>query len=143
MQQRHFRYLADPICIASLIVYTANRYILKPNHIGGWFTHGYLNDVLCLPLFVPIILYIQHLAGVRPHSYFPRWWEILQNFAVFTFVYHWVIPRYPRTFISAHDPYDILAYFAGGLIAWVVWSCSHTRTPSSIHTQDKHKIEKA
>jgi hypothetical protein len=120
--QRPFRYLADPLCIASLILYAANRFYLKPNHIGGWFTHGYLNGVLCLPLFVPIILYIQHLTGVRPHYRFPRLWEILQIFAVFTVVFQWWVPKFPRVFVSAHDPYDILAYFAGGILAWLIWS---------------------
>ena len=119
---RPFQYLADPVCITSLILYVINRYVLKPHHIGGWFTHGYLNDVLCLPLFIPMILYAQHLIGLRRHAEFPRKWEILQNWAAFTFVFQVVIPRYPKTFIAAGDPYDILAYLAGGIIAGAYWS---------------------
>jgi hypothetical protein len=118
-----FRYIADPVCIASLILYTISRYFLKPHHIGGWFTHGYLNDILCLPLFVPIILYAQHVVGLRKHFGFPLPWEIFQNWFVFTVVFQVVIPRFPKTFIAAGDPYDILAYLAGGILAGLYW-CS-------------------
>ncbi|MDB5290669.1 MAG: hypothetical protein JWL69_1910 [Phycisphaerales bacterium] len=125
-----FRYLADPVCIASLVLYTINRYFLKPHHIGGWFTHGYFNDVLCLPLFVPMILYAQHLIGLRKHFGFPRLWEIFQNWVVFTVVFQVVIPRFPKTFIAAGDPYDILAYLAGGVIAWIYWSAPARHAPA-------------
>jgi hypothetical protein len=118
---RPFRYLADPVCITSLILYTINRYVLKPHHIGGWFTHGYLNDVLCLPLFVPMILYFQHIIGLRKGFEYPHVWEILQNFAAFTVIFQAVIPRFPKTFISAGDPYDIIAYLVGGVIAGFYW----------------------
>jgi hypothetical protein len=124
-----FRYLADPVCIASLVLYTINRYILKPHHIGGWFTHGYLNDVLCLPLFVPMILYAQHIIGLRKHAEYPRIWELFQTWAVFTVVFQVVIPRFPKTFIAAGDPWDILAYFAGGIIAGIYWRIAAKSIP--------------
>ena len=116
-----FRYLADPVFMASLIVYAVNRYVLKPRHIGGWFTHGYLNDVLCLPMFVPVILYIQRIIGLRKHDADPRVWEIAQQFIIFTIMFQVIIPRFPRTFNSAGDPYDIIAYFAGGVLAGAYW----------------------
>ena len=93
---RQFRYLADPACIISLIIYAINRFFLKPHHIGGWFTHGYLNDVLCLPLFVPMILYAQHLMRLRRHYGFPRVWEIFQIWVAFILVFQVVIPRIPQ-----------------------------------------------
>ena len=110
------------MCVASLIVYPINRFYLKPHHIGGWFTHGYLNDVLCLPLFVPMILYVQYVLGVRKHRDFPRLWEVFQSFLAFTLVFQFITPRFPKTFITAGDHYDIIAYFAGGLVACIYWS---------------------
>jgi len=101
--------------------YALNRFVLKPNHIGGWFTHGYLNDVLCLPLFVPMILWVQHLVGLRRHAGYPRAWEILQGWAAFTLVFQMVIPRFPGTFITAGDPWDMVAYLGGGILAWGWW----------------------
>ncbi len=73
---RQFRYIADGACVLSLLLYAVNRFFFKPHHVGGWFTHGYLNDILCLPLFVPIILYVQHLIGLRKHRGFPRMGDI-------------------------------------------------------------------
>jgi hypothetical protein len=118
---RRFRYLADPIFIACLIIYPINRFFLKPHHIGGWFTHGYLNDVICLPMFVPIILYIQHLIGVRPHYRFPRVWEIAIAWGAFAIVFQAITPRFPKVFITAGDPWDMLAYASGGVVAWIIW----------------------
>jgi hypothetical protein len=127
-----FRYLADPCCIISLVIYPINRFYLKPHHIGGWFTHGYLNDVLCLPMFVPMILYAQHLLGLRPHRRFPGVWEIFQNLVVFTIVFQVITPRFPKTFTSAGDPWDILAYLAGGMIAGIYWSVSARRISAPV-----------
>jgi hypothetical protein len=42
--------IADGPC-NRLIACSINRSYLKPHHLGGWFTHGYLNDVMCLPRF--------------------------------------------------------------------------------------------
>jgi hypothetical protein len=117
-----FAYLADPCCIIALMIYPINRFYLKPHHIGGWFTHGYLNDLLCLPMFIPMILYVQHLIGLRPHRRFPSVWEIFQNFAVFTVMFQVIVPRFPKKFTSAGDPLDIVAYLAGGIIAGCYWA---------------------
>ncbi len=117
-----FGYLADPVCIASLLIYVANRWYLKPHHIGGWFTRGYLNDVLCLPLLLPMILRVQRLIGLRNHDDFPTAWEVLQHWAIFSIVFELIIPRFPSRFDSTADPWDVLAYLAGGTLAWIWWS---------------------
>jgi hypothetical protein len=122
-----FRYFADPVCLAALALYALNRHVLKPHHIGGWFTHGYLNDVLCLPLFVPMILYLQRLLGLRKHDGYPRAWEIIQHWAIFSVMFQAIIPRFPKTFISAGDPWDMLAYAAGGVLAGLYWAARETR----------------
>ena len=127
MTPRPFRYLADPVCITALALYALNRFVLKPHHIGGWFTHGYLNDLLCLPLFVPMILRAQNLLGLRPHNAFPRLWEILQHWLIFSLVFQVILPRFPHSFTSAGDPYDILAYLAGGLLASTYWTLASRR----------------
>lgn len=119
---RRFRYAADPVCVVSVILYAINRYLLKPHHIGGWFTHGYFNDVLCLPLFVPLILLAQRMVLVRRHDGYPRWWEILQHFVIFSIVFQVVLPRFPGAFTSAGDPYDMLAYLMGGILAGAYWA---------------------
>lgn len=119
---RHpFRYFADPICVASMACYALGRWYLKPQHLGGWFVHDYLNDLLCLPLFLPMSLGMQRLLRLRRHDAPPRLWEVLQHAVVFSVVFEVLLPRYPHTFRTTADPWDAVAYFVGGLFAWALW----------------------
>ena len=119
---RPFRYAADPVCVAAAALYVLNRFLLKPHDVGGAFTACYVNDVLCLPLFVPLSLYAQRFLRLRPHDGPPRGWEVAQHAIVFSVVFELFIPRFTNTFRSTADPWDVLAYLAGGAVAWVVWS---------------------
>ena len=121
-----FRYLADPVCLTSLAVYSTNRWLLKPWDLSGEFGRFYLNDVLCLPLLLPMILYAQRLVGLRHTDAFPRPWEVLQHAAVFSIVFELILPSLPNAFRSTADPYDVVAYLAGGLAALLVWSRPRT-----------------
>jgi hypothetical protein len=122
MRQRGFRYVTDPICIACLLLYPLNRWYLKPHRIGGHFTVAFLNDTICLPLFLPMILYLQRRLGVRRHDGPPRLWEVLQHWAIFSVVFKAIMPRFPQVFRTSGDPWDMLAYIGGGLIAWAIWN---------------------
>jgi len=125
-----FRYYTDPVCIACLIIYPVNRWYLKPHHIGGWFTHGYLNDVMCLPLFLPMILYVQRLVGLRTHDGYPRWWEILQHWVIFSVVFELILPTMPGVFTHTQDPWNAVAYLVGGVLAGMIWNWRQSRMPS-------------
>jgi hypothetical protein len=115
-----FRYLADPLCVAALLLYALNRWFLKPHGIGGSFIHDYLNDLLCLPLFLPVILWCQATLGIRCHDQPPTIFEVLHNWIVFALIYEVVLPRLP-VFRTTADAWDAAAYLAGGLLAWVCW----------------------
>lgn len=132
MRSSHrFRHFADPICIGSIVTYLIGRFILRPHQIGGTFTQGYLNDVLCLPLFLPMILGVQGLVRLRDHDGPPRIWEVLQHWVIFSVVFEIVLPLYPRYFRTTADPLDVVAYLAGGLAAWTFWAFRH-REPTSM-----------
>ena len=118
---RPFRYAADPVCLAGAVAYVAYRAMLRPAGAGGAFCHGYLNDLLCLPLFLPISLGLQRRVGLRRHDGRPRLWEVVQHAAAFSVMFEIVIPRFPTVFCSTADPMDALAYLAGGLIAYGIW----------------------
>lgn len=118
---RRFQYFADPVCIAALAIYTASRFYLKPAHVGGWLVHDYLNDFLCLPLFLPMILQVQRWLRIRRDDGYPRAWEIAQHWAIFSIMFEIVLPRFPATFHTVADPWDVVAYLLGGLTAWGCW----------------------
>ena len=125
---RPFRYAADPVCVGAVLLYAVNRWALKPHGVGGAFTHGYLNDVLCLPLFLPPILFAQRLLRLRRHDGRPRLWEVLQHWLVFSLVFEVVLPRYPQWFRTTADPLDVVAYLAGGLVRG---RCGHRARPGA------------
>jgi hypothetical protein len=110
------------VCVTALLLYALNRWYLKPHGIGGAFTVGYFNDVLCLPLFVPLSLYLQRLLRVRHHDGPPRVTELAQHLLVFSDVFDALLPSLPQRFRSTADPCDILAYAAGGAVAYAIWS---------------------
>jgi hypothetical protein len=118
---RPFGYLADPICIGSILIYMLTRWVLKPHHIGGCFVHGYLNDLICLPLFLPIILRAQSILGIRRHDLPPTLFEVLHNWVIFSVVFEVVLPRIPA-FASTGDPWDCVAYMVGGIAAYFWWN---------------------
>ena len=104
-----------------MAVFAVNRWGLKPHGIGGAFTRGYLNDVLCIPLFLPIILGLQRMVRLRLHDGPPRLWEMLQHWVIFSVLFEIVLPKYPQYFRTTADAMDVVAYLAGGMIAWMWW----------------------
>jgi hypothetical protein len=68
-----------------------------------------------------LILYVQRILNIRKHDGYPRLWEVLQQWAIFSVWFKVIIVRFPNLFRVARDALDILAYFGGGLLAWAVW----------------------
>lgn len=115
-----FSYTRDPIFVTSLLAYCLNRFVLKQN-IHVWLIHDYLNDFLCIPLLLPVILKVQALLRIRRHDGMPTLLEVLHNWFVFTVVFEVVLPRLTM-FDSTADPWDSAAYLFGGLFAYVCWN---------------------
>ena len=103
-----------------MLIYVLNRFVLKPQHIGGWLVHDYLNDLLCLPIFLPIILRLQSVLGIRRHHLPPTMLELMHNWLVFSVLYYFVFPRSPW-FASMADPWNSVAYLFGGVVAYLFW----------------------
>lgn len=115
-----FQYLADPLCVSAMVLYCLNRWLIKPLLPGGGFCHDYLNDLLCLPLFLPIILRAQSLLRIRRHDGLPTFFEVIHNWIVLSVLYEVILPRLP-VYHSVADAWDVVAYLAGGLIAYGCW----------------------
>ena len=45
--------------------------------------------------------------------------------AVFSVVFEWIVPSFPTWFRSTADPFDVLAYAAGGFTAHLRWRFSY------------------
>lgn len=132
MGVRRFLYWRDPLCMACFGLYWLNRLVIKPMTPAVFF-HSYLNDVICLPCFLPLALFVARKIGLRRHDGPPTAFELATYFVTWSFVFEFVGPRlpalYPRT---VGDPLDVLAYAVGtatGALAW--WSPIYQRLISS------------
>ncbi|MCB9877257.1 MAG: hypothetical protein H6835_06600 [Planctomycetes bacterium] len=118
-----FRYWRDPLCVGAAVVYALNRYWWKPLLPGSAsFVHGYLGDVLLLPVLVPIALAVQRRLGLRAHDGPPTVVELLVHWMLWSWCFEWLGPRLPALAPGAvADPWDLLAYAAGGMLAALWW----------------------
>jgi hypothetical protein len=129
---RPFRYLADPLFLVCFVAYFVNRFGLKP-HVGSAFLHDHFNDAICIPFWVPIMLWIQRRAGLRADDDPPRPSEIVIPLIVWSVTFEVWLPRTEafRAWCTA-DPADVLAYAAGAMAAAVWWRWWYARPTGSV-----------
>jgi hypothetical protein len=116
-----FRYLRDPLFLTCLALYFVNRLLLKP--LLPWtFLHSYLNDVICIPFWVPIMLYLMRRSRLRDGDDPPRSYEILIPLMLWSVVFEVWLPQ-TETFgrLVTSDYLDVLSYTAGAMLAAVFW----------------------
>jgi len=112
-----FGYWRDPLCIGGCALYALNRWGLKP-HTHSAFLAGHFNDLLLIPCALPLFLQLQRWLGLRPHDEPPRVSEIIFHLVIWSVLFEVVAPHLMRT---AGDPWDVLAYVAGAVVAGVWW----------------------
>jgi hypothetical protein len=117
-----FRYLRDPLFLGCVALYFVNRLLLKPLAPHGFF-RDHLNDLLCLPFWVPIMLWLMRRTGLRADDDPPRWYEIAVPLALWTVMFeNWVPQWAPLHGRVVADSRDAVAYLAGAAIAALWWS---------------------
>lgn len=123
-----FGFLQDRLFQISLAVYAANRLVVRP-HLAGFFhshlpwawpfLHSHFDDLLLMPAALPVVLWLQRLAGLRPHDRPPGWREMFAHLAVWSVMCKLVGPSWLH--LGAADPWDILFFAAGGIAACLWW----------------------
>lgn len=118
-----FRYGLDPVCLTAAALYVANRFWWKRLcEDPDAFVHCYFGDVLCLPVCLPLVLWLQRRLGLRGHDAAPTWREVAGHWLWWSCCFEWLGPRLPSLAPGAvADPFDALAYAAGGLLAALLW----------------------
>ena len=122
-----FRYIFDPVCLTSVVLYLANRWLIKPSHIENWFFSGYFNDLLCIPLFLPPVLLVDRVLGIRHHDGYPTAFEIIGHLTLWSICFELIAPQFPDIYRTTADPLDVVAYTLGAAICGLVWRSGKLR----------------
>jgi hypothetical protein len=121
-----FRYLKDPLFLFCVALYFINRWILKP-YFPNDFSRDYLNDVICIPFWLPIMLFLMKVTRLRKHGGSPTASEILVPLVVWSWVFEAYLP-FTTLFkhVETSDYMDIFSYTVGACFAavfWKFWYC--------------------
>jgi hypothetical protein len=116
-----YRYLRDPLFLFCFALYFANRWFLKPM-VSNPISERYLNDLICIPFWIPIMLFVLRRLRLRADDSPPKSHEILIPLILWSFVFELWLP-YTTLFLgrAVSDPVDILFYCLGALIAALFW----------------------
>jgi hypothetical protein len=116
-----FLYLRDPLFVLCLVTYFVNRLAFKVIWKEG-FVHEHLNDLICIPFWVPIMLFAQRRLGLRAGDASPRPGELVIPLIVWSWVFEILLPQAGSlgAWCTA-DHLDILYYSLGALGAGLFW----------------------
>jgi hypothetical protein len=112
-----FKYLRDPLFLFCLGLYFANRWILKPLFPIAFF-HNSLNDLICIPFWVPVMIWATRRLGMRVDDSPPQWYEIVFPLVIWSVTFEIIVPAMKPFERLAHaDTADIFFYVCGASIA--------------------------
>jgi hypothetical protein len=116
-----YKYLRDPLFLFCLGLYFLNRFVLKPL-VPFSFFRNHLNDVICIPFWVPIMLFAMRKCRLRGDDQPPRSYEILIPLILWSFIFEvWLPGTSLFRGVAFADHLDVLSYTAGALAAAVFW----------------------
>ena len=129
-----FGYLHDRLFRFSLAAYALNHLVIVPHCAGfvaarlpwAWpFLHGHFDDLLLIPVALPVVLWLQHGMGLRPQERPPGWAEMLGHLAVWSVIAKVIGPFWLH--VGVADPWDLLFFTGGGIAATWWWHRAATR----------------
>src|SRR5262245_50409749 len=84
---------------------------------------SYLNDIICIPFWIPIMLWSLRKLGLRRHDDAPHAHEIVIPLLIWAVVFEVILPA-TRAWagLAVADPNDVLCYALGGLLAGLYWT---------------------
>ena len=121
-----FGYLRDPMFLAAASAYALNRWLLK-RLLPSPFLHGHFNDLLLIPAALPVVMWMQRLAGLREHDLAPSWAEMGLHLAVWSLICEFIGPLWLHH--GTADWWDVVAYAVGGIAACFWWNWSAGKLP--------------
>lgn len=121
--------LRDPLFLAAGLLYATNRFVLLPlMPVVPRFQQDHFNDLLLIPVALPIILTVYQWLGLRPNSEgLPRWDEVLGHLVLWTVICEWLGPAWLG--VGTADPIDAMCYALGAFLSGIYWGLRRRRQP--------------
>lgn len=119
-----FGYLHDRLFLVAAAAYALNRWLLKPV-LQSPLLHDHFNDLLLIPAALPVVLWVHRLLGLRNHDLQPSWTETALHLVVWSLICEFIGPLWLG--LGTADPWDVVAYTAGGVAACLWWNRSEYR----------------
>lgn len=122
-----FKYLRDPLFFLCVALYIANRICFR-QCLPVEFLRSHLNDVICIPLWVPIMLYLMRICRLRMDDAPPSPGEILIPLVLWSIIFEiWLPSTCLFRGIAFADHLDVLSYTCGALAAGCFWGWYYRR----------------
>ncbi|MBT3228117.1 MAG: hypothetical protein HOD43_10685 [Candidatus Marinimicrobia bacterium] len=115
----------------SAFIYALNRLLIIPMLPEIGFFNKYLGDMLALPVYLPLSFYLAWRLHLIPEDFQLQLTHIIGAGIIFSILFEGIIPIIDST--STRDPVDILAYFAGGLVVYLVGYYTNLQVSSNTH----------
>ena len=126
-----FRYWRDPLFLGCCALYATNRWLVKP-HVHVAFLQCWFNDALLIPCALPLLLRTHAWLGWRALGAKPSTGEIFAHLLGWSVLFEIIGPGIMRH--TTGDPWDVVAYAAGAVVAWLWWHRSRLlRFPFAAH----------
>ena len=125
-----FPYLRDPLFVAACLLYAVNRWAVKP-HVHDGFLHGQFDDLLLIPCALPPLLLAQRWLKLREHDRPPAFSEIALHLTIWSILFEVLGPHILAGTVG--DPWDVVAYVAGGIFAGFWWNRTRLIQPAARH----------
>lgn len=121
--------LRHPIFTSSFILFGLNQ-LLELGHIFIWPLYTHLDDLLCLPITLTVILAAERLYFANPYFVLPKRY-ILSTVFLFSVTFEALLPAVASKYTS--DVWDVVAYAVGALLFQV--SINRRALPGSIKSK--------
>ncbi|MHA6248621.1 magnesium citrate secondary transporter [Pontibacter sp. CAU 1760] len=104
--------LRHPLFLVCFALFCLNQF-LEQAQVYVWPLHAYLDDLLCLPISLQIILAVQRAYFKNPAMVLPAR-HIAFAVIAYSVCFEWLLPLYKPVYTS--DSWDVLAYAIGAVV---------------------------
>ena len=135
-----YRYLRDPLFLLCAFTYIVNRWLLKP-FMPNTFSQCYLNDLICIPFWVPIMVFGMRHLGFRDNDLPPTSCEIVVPLILWSAVFEIWLPCFGLfKGLAIPDHVDIFFYTLGALLAVTFWNIWYKEETPNQRIQRRTRI---